>query len=176
MEFEPRVGAIGSRVVLKGFVPEGAQARFGTRTVTLLREPGGGASFLVPSGASTSFIELVRGGKTLGKSAVPYVVSGTSLVSAPKLIGLKEAIDVFGYADPRPEGGEKPETPVRPVLTFDDAEILTIGEPSPPPPLQPAVLLGDAASAATRGMGPAGFLITARPPRKKLVVPTPPPN
>ena len=44
---------------------------------------------------------------------------------------IKEAIDVFGYSDPRPTGGEKPEPRARQILKLDEEEILTIGEPAP---------------------------------------------
>lgn len=175
VEFEPRVGAIGSRVALTSPVPKGAEVRFGGRPVAVLRETTGKSSFVVPAGSVTSFLEVAVDGKVVAKSAVPFIVSGSSLVSTPKLIGLKEAIDVFGYAEDRPVGGEKPEPAVRPVLKLDDSDILTIGEP-PIQRLSPAVELGDAASAATRSMGQPGFLITARPPKKKIVVPTPPPQ
>lgn len=174
LEFEPRVGAIGSRVLIKTQLSPGAVVRLGSRTVPILREARG-ASFMVPAGAATSFIEVVRDHRTVSKSAVPFVVSGTSLVATPKLVGLKEAIDVFGYTEPKPEGGQKPETNVRPILKFDDDEVLTIGQ-SAPARLGPAVELGDASSMAGRSMGPAGFLITARPPRKKAPVPTPAPS
>lgn len=175
LEFEPKVGVAGARVLVKSPLPEGAQVRFGDKMVTAYRETTG-FSFVVPAAAPTSFIVLVKGGKVVGKSAVPFIVTGGSLVGQPKLIGLREAIDVFGYSDPRPEGGGKPETPVHPVLKLGDEDILTIGEPSAMPQVGPAVELGDAASAATRGMGPAGFLITARPPRRKLTLPTPTPT
>lgn len=174
LEFEPKVGVVGSRVTLETRLPPGAQVRFGSHTVALLPEPGGRASFLVPAGAPSSFIEVVRAGRTISRSAVPFVVAGGSLVSTPKLIGLKEVIDVYGYADTRPEGGGKPEEKARPILKLDENSILTIGE-MPPPQLGPAVELGDAASAATRGMGMPGFLLTARPPKKKPP-PTPPPD
>lgn len=175
VEFEPKVGALGSRVALTSALPKGAELRFGGRPVAVLRETTGKASFVVPAGSVTAFLEVAIDGKVVAKSAVPFIVSGSSLVSTPKLIGLKEAIDVFGYAEDRPAGGEKPEPAARPVLKLDDSDILTIGEP-PIPRLSPAVELGDAASAATRSMGQPGFLITARPPKKKITVPTPPPQ
>ncbi len=171
VEFEPRVGAIGSRIVLKGRFPKGAEVKFGRRTVPFLAEPNGTVSFLVPDSTSTSFIEVLSGGKLIARSVVPFVVSGSSLVHPPKLIGLREAIDVFGYSEPVPSGGGKPE-PLRPVLKLDDEAILTIGEP-PVSRLGPAVELGDLASAAKGPLGTAGFLITARPPKKKLK-PAPP--
>jgi hypothetical protein len=116
----------------------------------------------------------VSGGKTISKSAVPVIVSGASLAPPAKLIGLKEAMDVYGYADQRPSGGEKPEVRVRPVLKLDEDEILTIGEPAPYR-LGPAVDSGDLASAGHTGMTGTGFLLTARPPKKKTPVPLPPP-
>jgi hypothetical protein len=174
IEFEPKVGAVGAQVRLKTPPPPGTDVRFGRRTLSAARDERGGAVFIVPPGVSTSFIEYVRGGKVVGKSAVPFVVSGTSLVGTTKLVGLKEAIDVFGYSEPRPEGGEKPETPARAVLTLGQDEILTLGEP-PPARLMPALDLGDASSAATRGMGPPGLLLTARPPKRKVPTPVPTP-
>jgi hypothetical protein len=175
IDFEPRVGVIGSRVTVKTPLPEGVLLRFGPRPVTVFKEGPGVWGFIVPASSSTSFLEFVKGDKLVARSAVPFIVTGASVVAGPaKLIGLKEAIDVFGYSDPRPEGGGKPETTVRPILKFDEDEILTIGQPVPYR-LAPAVELGDSASAATRGMGPAGFLITARPPKKKVALPTPTP-
>jgi hypothetical protein len=174
LEFEPRVGAVGGRVVVKANVPAGAQLLFGGRPVGVIKEADG-VSFVVPPGISGgAFLEVVSGGKTVAKSAVPFIVSGASLATPPKLIGLKEAIDVFGYADPRPTGGEKPEPRARPVLKLDEDEILTIGEPAPPR-LGPAVESGDLASAGKTGMSGTGLLITARPPKKKTPVPLPPP-
>src|SRR5664280_1659328 len=70
--------------------------------------------------------------------------------------------------------GEKTEPRARPVLKLDEDEILTIGEPAPPR-LGPAVESGDLASAGRTGMSGTGFLITARPPKKKTPVPLPPP-
>jgi len=171
VEFEPRVGAMGARVMLKTPVPANSVVRFGSRIVPLVAEAGGRASFIVPVGATTAFLEVRHAGRIVAKSAVPFVVSGSSLVSTPKLVGLKEAIDVFGYSEARPEGGERPDTPVKPVLTFDETEVLTLGE-SPPPRMLPAVELGDAASAGRTGMGPAGFLFTARAPKKKTPTPS----
>jgi len=174
LEFEPKVGAVGGRVVVKTGVPAGAQLLFGGRHVAVIREADG-VSFVVPPGISGgAFLEVVSGGKTVAKSAVPFIVSGASLAPPPKLIGLKEAIDVFGYADPRPTGGEKPEPRARPVLKLDEDEILTIGEPAPLR-LGPAVDSGDLANAGRTGMTGTGLLITARPPKKKTPVPLPPP-
>lgn len=167
LEFQPKVGAIGSRVTLKTRFPGGAHVKFGGRTVPVLVEADGTVSFMVPAGSASAFIEVEAKGKAAFRSAVPFVVSGASLVSAPKMIGLREAIDVFGYAEPVPTGGERPTPMARPVLSLDDQAILTIGEP----PLnfyRPAVELGDLASAAKGPLGQAGFLITARPPKKKL--------
>ena len=166
LEFEPKVGVTGTRIVVKGSLPKGALVKFGTRAVPLLVEAGGKTSFLVPEGGASSFIDVVAGGKTVARSAVPFVVAGTSIVNTPKLIGLREAIDVFGYAEPIPAGGGKPEQVVRPVLKLDDQAILTIGEPATQR-LPPAVEVGDLASAAKGPLGVAGFLITARPPVKK---------
>jgi hypothetical protein len=175
LEFEPKVGAVGGRVVVKAGVPAGAQLLFGGRPVGVIREADGVSAFVVPPGISGgAFLEIVSGGKTIAKSAVPFIVSGASLATPPKLIGLKEAIDVFGYSDPRPTGGEKPEPRARPVLKLDEDEILTIGEPAPFH-LGPAVESGDLASAGKTGMAGTGLLITARPPKKKTPVPLPPP-
>ncbi len=166
---------MGARVTLHTTVPEGAQVLFGARPVGVIEEAKGIYSFLVPPTAlSTAFIEVVRAGKPLAKSAVPFVVSGPSVVTVPKLVGLKEAIDVFGYSDTRPEGGGKPETKARPILKFDEDEVLTIGEPAPFR-LGPAVELGDLSSAGKTGMAGTGLLITARPPKRKTPVPLPPP-
>jgi len=174
LEFEPKVGAVGGRVIVKTGVPAGAQLLFGGRHVAVIREADG-VSFVVPPGISGSaFLEVVSSGRTVSKSAVPFIVSGASLLSPPKLIGLKEAIDVFGYADPRPTGGEKPEPRARQVLKLDEDEILTIGEPAPLR-LGPAVDSGDLATAGRTGMTGTGLLITARPPKKKTPVPLPPP-
>lgn len=175
LEFEPKVGAVGSRVVVKSGIPAGAQLLFGGRPVGVLKEAAGVSAFVVPPGTSGgAFLEIVSGGKSVAKSAVPFIVSGASLAAPPKLIGLKEAIDVFGYSDPRPSGGEKPEPKARPVLKFDEDEILTIGEPAPFL-MMPAVESGDLASAGKTGMYGTGLLITARPPKKKTPVPLPPP-
>ena len=175
LEFDPKVGAIGAEVVLRTAVPPGASLRFGGRALALLREPNRPPSFVIPPGAATSFLELVVDGKLVAKSAVPFIVSGTSIVTTPKLVGLKEAIDVFGYVDPRPEGANAPEPKAKAVLKIGDNDILTIGE-APPARLGYAVDLGDASSAAKMGMGQPGFIITARPPKKTPTVPTPPPN
>lgn len=175
LEFEPKVGAVGGRVVVKTGVPAGAQLLFGGRPVGVIKEADGVSAFVVPPGISGgAFLEVVSGGKTVAKSAVPFIVSGASLAAPPKLIGLKEAIDVFGYSDPRPIGGEKPEPRARPVLKLDEDEILTIGEPAPFR-LGPAVESGDLATAGKTGMSGTGLLITARPPKKKTPVPLPPP-
>jgi hypothetical protein len=175
LEFEPKVGAVGGRVVVKTGVPAGAQLTFGGRPVGVMKEGNGASVFIVPPGVSGSaFLEIVSGGKTIAKSAVPFIVSGASLAAPAKLIGLKEAIDVFGYSDPRPAGGEKPEPRARPVLKLDEDEILTIGEP-PPSRLGPAVESGDLATAGKTGMAGTGLLITARPPKKKTPAPLPPP-
>lgn len=176
LEFEPRVGAIGARVTVRYPAPPGVTLRFGDRVVTYVREDAGHLVFLVPSNVSSSFLELRSGDKVLAKSAVPFIVSGASIVPQ-KLIGLKEAIDVFAFQDdPMPEGGRMPETPVRPILRLGDSDVLTIGEPEPQRMPLPAVSLGDASSAATRSMGPSAFLITARPPVKRVAIPTPTPT
>lgn len=175
LEFEPKVGAANTRITIRTTVPEGAQVLLGGKPVSVVEEAKGIYSFLVPVGAwGTAFIEVMKGSKTVARSAVPFVVSGPSVVSVPRLVGLKEAIDVFGYSDPMPEGGGKPEPRARPILKFDEDEVLTIGEP-PPFSLGPAVSLGDVASAGQTGMSGTGLLITARPPKKKTPVPLPPP-
>jgi hypothetical protein len=174
--FEPRIGATNARVLVKYPAPPGSSLRFGDRPVPFVREGPDHIIFLVPPGASSSFIEIRLNDKVIAKSAVPFVVSGPSIVT-PKLIGLKEAIDVFAYQDdPTPEGGKKPESPVKPILRIGDSDILTIGEQSAQQMPLPAVSLGDANSAATRSMGPAAFLITARPPVKRIAIPTPTPT
>jgi hypothetical protein len=176
LDFEPRVGATNARVVVKYPAPSGSSLRFGDRTVAFVREDTGHLIFLVPPNASTSFIEVRLKDRIIARSAVPFVVTGPSVVS-PRLIGLKEAIDVFAYQDdPTPEGGKKPETPVKPILRFGDSDILTLGEAAPQQMPLPAVNLGDASSQATRSMGPAAFLVTARPPVKRVVIPTPTPT
>ena len=182
LEFEPRVGTTGTRVTITTAIPKGAVVRFGGRVVPLLVEPGRKPSFLVPAGADSAFVEAVDGGRVYARSTVPFVVAGASMVNAPTLVGFKEAIDVFGYSDATPEGGGKPETTTRKILSFGDSDVLTIGEPAPPAPMTMAIG-NDAASAATRGMGPAGFLLTARPPSRRTIVvpplppvPTPTPN
>ena len=175
LEFEPKVGAVGARITIHTTVPEGGKVLFGGRPVGVVEEAKGIYSFLVPPTVSgTAFVEVVRAGKPLAKSAVPFVVSGPSVVTVPKLVGLKEAIDVFGYSDTLPEGGGKPEPKARPILKFDEDEVLTIGEPAPFR-LGPAVELGDLQSAGKTGMSGTGLLITARPPKKKTPVPLPPP-
>jgi hypothetical protein len=175
LEFEPRVGTTGTRVTITSPLPTGAVVRFGSRVVPLLVEPGRRPSFIIPEGASSSFVEATHGGKLFGRSSVPFVVAGASLINTPKLIGLKEAIDVFGYSEPIPEGGEKPESKVKRVLSFGDGDVLTLGESSAPGPL-PVVIGNDASSAAMRGMGAPGFLFTARAPtRRSIIVPPLPP-
>lgn len=173
VEFQPKVGAIGARVTVRAVLQAGSEVRFGSHNVPVLREPDG-FSFLVPPGAATAFIEVVRAGRTVSRSAVPFVVTGTSLVASPRLIGLKEAIDVFGYAEPVPEGARMPVSP-KPVLKLDDQDVLTIGE-SPPARLQPAVSLGDAWSMANAPMCCVGMTLTARAPRKNYVIPAPTPS
>ncbi len=175
LEFEPKVGAANTRITIRTNVPEGAQVLIGGKPVSLVEEAKGIYSFLVPASVTgAAFVEIDRGGKAVAKSAVPFVVSGPSVATVPKLVGLKEAIDVFGYAETRPEGGGKPEPRARPILKFDEDEVLTIGEPAPYR-LGPAVELGDLSSAGKTGMTGTGLLITARPPKKKTPVPLPPP-
>jgi hypothetical protein len=175
LEFEPRVGTTGTRVTITSPLPAGAVVRFGSRVVPLLVEPGRKPSFIIPEGAPSSFVEAKHGGKVFGRSSVPFVVAGSSLINTPKLIGLKEAIDVFGYSEPIPEGGEKPDTKVRRVLSFGDGDVLTLGESTAPGPL-PVVIGNDASSAAMHGMGTPGFLFTARAPtRRSIIVPPLPP-
>ena len=176
VDFEPRVGMVGTRVVVKTPIPPGASLRFGTKVVAFARETPATAVFLVPPAASSSFIEIVREGKVIAKSAVPFVVSGAS-VAAPRLIGLKEAIDVFAFQDdPTPEGGRKPETPVKPILRFGESDVITIGETPPAPGVLAPVTLGDLSSAARGSLGPSAFIITARPPVKRIQIPTPTPT
>jgi hypothetical protein len=175
LAFEPRVGASNTRITIRTTVPEGAQVLIGGKPVSLVQEARGIYSFLVPiSVTGAAFVEITKGGKSIARSVVPFVVSGPSVATVPRLIGLKEAIDVFGYADTRPEGGGKPEPKARPILKFDEDEVLTIGEPSPYR-LGPAVDLGDLSSAGKSAMSGTGLLITARPPKKKTPVPLPPP-
>lgn len=175
LEFTPRVGTAGTRVTITSPLPKGAVVRFGGRIVALFVEPGRPPSFLVPDGVASGFVEAGVGGKAIARSTVPFVVAGSSLVNTPKLIGLKEAIDVFGYSEPIPEGGEKPESKVRRILSLGEGDVLTIGE-SPAQAPMPVVIGNDAASAAMRGMGSPAFLLTARPPtRRVIVVPPPPP-
>lgn len=182
LEFEPQVGTSGTRVTITSPLPKGAVVRFGSRVVPLLVEPGRRPSFIVPAGVSSSFVEASQGTKVVARSSVPFVVAGASLVNAPKLIGLKEAIDVFGYSDAIPEGGEKPETAAKKILSLGGSDFLTIGEAAAQAPL-PIAIGNDAASAATRGMGSPGFLLTARPPNRQILlitttppVPTPTPT
>jgi hypothetical protein len=169
LEFEPRVGTMGTRVTITSPMPGGAVVRFGTRVVPLLVEPGRRPSFIVPDGAPSAFVEASQGGKVFARSSVPFVVAGSSIVNTPKLIGLKEAIDVFGYAEPIPEGGEKPDAKAKRILSFGDGDVLTIGE-APAPGPSPIVVGNDASSAAMRGMGAPGFLLTARPPPRRFIV------
>ena len=174
IEFEPKVGVIGAKVMVKTPPPEGVQFRYGKRIVPFFKEAPGLWSFLVPPSSTTAFLEYVKEDRTVGKSAVPFVVSGTSLVQTPRLIGLKEAIDVFGYSDPRPAGGEMPELRARPILKLDEQEILTIGEPSPQF-MSPAVELHDLNSASRAPLAGTGLLFTARPPKKRPQLALPPP-
>jgi len=175
LDFEPRVGTTGTRVTIESPLPKGATVRFGGRVVPLLVEPGRRPSFLVPDGATSGFVEASEGGRVVARSSVPFVVAGASIVNAPKLIGLKEAIDVFGYSEPMPEGGGRPEPRAKPILSLGGGDVLTIGE-APAPAPAPWAFTNDAASAAMRGMGPPGFLLTARPPtRRVILVPAPPP-
>ncbi|MHB8799301.1 MAG: hypothetical protein ACYDBY_12650 [Thermoanaerobaculia bacterium] len=174
LEFDPQVGMTGTRVTLTSPLPKGAVVRFGTRVVPLLVEPGRRPSFVVPEGAASAFIEASLDGKPFARSAVPFVVAGASLVGVQKLIGLREAIDVFGYSDSTPEGGGAPEQRAKKVLSFGDSDLITIGETPAPAPL-PWVIGNDAASAAMRGMGPPGFLLTARPPTRRIILIPPPP-
>lgn len=176
IDFEPKVGTTGTRVLVRGPIATGAVVRFGGRAVAVLAEPGGDVSFMVPVGSDSAFVEIAVRGKVVARSAVPFVVAGPSMVSVPRLIGLKEAIDVFGYVDDTPEGLGAPEPRSRSILKLDDAEILTIGPVAPMPGfLGPAVSLGDAASAARTGMGSAGLILTARPPTRKTPPPSSPP-
>jgi len=176
VDFEPRVGMSGTRVTIKSPVPTGATVRFGDRAIQSVTESNGSTVFVVPPGLPSSFLEIVVDGKVVAKSSVPFVVSGASIVQ-PKLIGLKEAIDVFAFQDdPRPEGGTRPETPVKPILKIGGSDILTLGESPPGPGVQPAVTMGDLNSASTRGMGPSAFILTARAPVKKIELPTPTPT
>jgi hypothetical protein len=176
LEFEPQVGTSGTRVTITSPLPKGAVVRFGRRVVPLLVEPGRRPSFIVPEGISSSFVEASQGTKVISRSSVPFVVAGSSLVNVPKLIGLKEAIDVFGYSEAIPEGGEKPETTAKRILALGGGDVLTIGETPAQAPL-PLAIGNDAASAATRGMGSPGFLLTARPPNRQIfLITTAPPS
>ncbi len=176
VDFEPRVGMSGTRVSIKSPVPPGATLRFNNKTIPTAKDSNGVTVFVVPPGVPSSFLEIVLDGKVVAKSSVPFVVSGTS-VAQPKLMGLKEAIDVFAFQDdPTPEGGSRPETPVKPILKIGGSDILTLGESSPGPGVPPAVSSGDLSSASTRGMGPSAFILTARAPVRKIEIPTPTPT
>jgi hypothetical protein len=174
IEFDPKVGVIGARVIVKTPPPAGAELRFGKKVLPIIEEGPGIWSFIVTADSRTAFLEYAKGGRVVGRSAVPFVVVDASLVEMPRLIGLKEAIGVFGYAEPIPGSGEKPKPRRRALLIFDDQELLTIGE-NPPEFLTPAVELGDAASFATRPMSGTLFLFTVRLPQKRLRLKIPPP-
>src|SRR5512143_411501 len=90
LDFDPKVGTTGTRVSITRVVPKGAQVRFGDKPVAILSEPGRRPSFIVPEGSSSSFIQVIESGRVVAKGAVPFVVSGPSIVQTPKLIGLKE--------------------------------------------------------------------------------------
>jgi hypothetical protein len=84
LEFEPKVGAVGGRVVVKAGVPAGAQLLIGGKPVGVVKEADGVSAFIVPPGLSSSaFLEIVSGGRTISKSAVPFIISGASL-AAPR--------------------------------------------------------------------------------------------
>lgn len=175
LEFDPQVGMTGTRVTITSPLPKGAVVRFGSRVVPLLVEPGRRPSFLVPEGVSSAFVEASLDGRQIARSVVPFIVAGASVAGVQKLVGLREAIDVFGYSDPTPEGGTRPESRARRVLSLGDGDVLTIGESAAPGPL-PFVITNDAASAALHGMGSPAFLLTARPPtRRVIILPAPPP-
>jgi hypothetical protein len=174
IEFEPKVGVTGTRVVVKTPLPAGADLRFGAKVLPLLEEGAGIRSFVVPAGSRTSFLEYEKQGRVVGRSAVPFVVTDAALVEMPRLIGLKEAVGVFGIAEPIPESGEKPRPRKRALLTYEGEDILTIGE-NPLEFLTPAVELGDAASLARAPMSGTLFLFTVRLPQKKLRLTVPPP-
>jgi hypothetical protein len=173
IEFEPKIGVIGTKVIVKTRPPAGARARLGDKAVTISEESPGVFSFVVPVDATTSFLEYVHEDRTAGRSAVPLIVTGRSLV-LPRLAGLRESIDVFAYSDPKPSGGERPEPKARPFLSLDDQEIFTLGE-SAPELLIPAVEVHDAASAATRSMTGTFLILTVRLPGKRLRLRIPPP-
>lgn len=176
VDFEPRVGMTGTRVSIKSPVPAGASVRFGNKTIPSSRDTSGTTVFVVPPGIPSSFVEIVVDGRVVAKSAVPFVVSGAS-IAQPRLLGLKEAIDVFAFQDdPTPEGGTRPETPVKPILKIGGSDILTLGEAAPGPGVPAAVTTGDLNSASTRGMGPSAFMLTARAPVRKIEIPTPTPT
>ena len=173
LNFDPRVGMSGTRVSIQSPVPPGATLRFGNKTLPTVKDTNGATVFVVPPGVASSFLEIVLDGKVIARSSVPFVVSGAS-VAQPKLIGLKEAIDVFAFQDdPTPEGGSRPETPVKPILKIGGSDILTLGESAPGPGVPPAVSSGDLNSASTRSMGPSAFILTARAPVRRIELPTP---
>ncbi len=176
INFEPRVGMTGTRVSITSPIPAGATLRFGNKTIPTAKDTNGATVFVVPPGIPSGFLEIVLDGRVVAKSAVPFVVSGAS-VAQPKLIGLKEAIDVFAFQDdPTPEGGTRPETPVKPILKIGGSDILTLGESAPGPSVPQAVTVGDLSSASTRSMGPSAFILTARAPVRKIEIPTPTPT
>lgn len=174
IDFEPKVGVAGARVVVKTPPPAGAELRFGKMVLPIIEDGPGIRSFVVPIGSRTSFLEFVKEGRVVGRSAVPFVVTDASLVEMPRLIGLKEAVAIFGLAEPIPESGEKPKPRARALLRYEGEDILTIGE-NPPEFLTPAVELGDAASLARAPMSGTLFLFTIRLPQKKLKLSVPPP-
>jgi hypothetical protein len=174
IEFDPKVGVAGARVTVKTPPPAAAELRFGKKTLPIIEEGPGIRSFVVPTGSRTSFLEFVKEGRVVGRSAVPFVVTDASLVELPRLVGLQEAIGVFGLAEPIPESGEKPQPRRRALLRYEGEDILTIGE-NPLEFLTPAVELGDAGSLAMRPMSGTLFLITVRLPQKKLKLTVPPP-
>ncbi len=174
IQFDPKVGDIGDRVVVKTLPPAGAELRFGKTILPVLVEGPGILSFVVPTGSQTSFLEYVKEGRVVGRSAVPFVVTNASLVEMPRLIGLQEAIGVFGYAEPVPRSGDVPKPRRRALLTYEDEDILSIGD-NPAEFLGPAVQLGDTASLAKAPMSGTLFLFTVRLPQKKLKLRVPPP-
>src|SRR5258706_6989636 len=74
VEFEPRVGAMGARVVLKTPVPANSVVRFGNRTIPLVPEAGGPASFIVPVGATADFLDVKHVGGPISDNGVRLVV------------------------------------------------------------------------------------------------------